>query len=178
MLARSAFLILIASLPAGTVARAEDRTTLAGYRDYKFGMSETELRKRVTVIETSADGKTKGTWLFTNLSTSVNGDDYRLGFMVDGGVLTGIELKHEETTDRIACDSDFKETVGMIQAKYGAPDGPPDRSEDVVSYMNNSKFTFQDGGLISVVAIIVGKQTEPSSCARYVIYRKGDGGSF
>lgn len=63
--------------------------------------------------------------------------------------------------------------LGLVQAKYGAPDAPPNGTDNRIGYISASRFTFQDGGVISISATWIEGFNE---CTQNVAYMVGKGG--
>jgi len=110
---------------AHSAMAAEQRVSLAGYQDFRFGTPEADVRARIKVTSESPD-KAGGTWLSSAETVQVDGDTYTLDFRIIDGSLIEVTLFRSFAVNPLACEKEFLNVVGLLQVKYGEADQPPD----------------------------------------------------
>jgi hypothetical protein len=135
-------------IPLITHVSAAERQALPGFQKFQFGMSEQQIR-RITKIEQASTEK-EGLWLTSVQSVEIDGINYRLRFLLTGGKLYRIRLSDETVASDGACETHFGRVFGLVKAKYGNPDEPPEREvfPGGLATIRTAKFTFRDGGQI------------------------------
>jgi len=136
-----------------TQASAADRQSLPGFQKFQFGISEQAIRQITKIQETSVEKE--GLWLNGAQAIEVDGVSYRLRFLLNGGKLYRVRLSNETIASDGACETNFTRVFGLVQAKYGNPDEPPERDQVLggVSTLRTARFTFRYGGQITSSAL-------------------------
>jgi hypothetical protein len=130
---------------------ADERVSLAGYQDFKFGTSEAEVRARIKVIKESKEfGAIK---LRSAETVQIDGDVYNVDFEIKDGLLAQISLLRSFSASITECETEFSDMTELWRAKYGAPDQPPGTEAIEDSFTGDAAFTFNDGGKILVIAV-------------------------
>ena len=126
---------------------AAERDTLSGFRDFRFGMNEQELRELVEIDEKKIqDNETE---LGATERIIIDGTAYKLGFSLKENKLYYIGL-HAESEDPLTCVRRFERIFGLVKAKYGDPDDDPEYENNHGMETKSVNFTFQDGARIVV----------------------------
>ena len=160
--------IAIAILIAGPAAAAE-RTKLAGYEDFAFGLSESEIRNQVAIAEEYADPE--GTWFTIADRAELDGSEYEIRLRTEQQVLVEVDLVRISAMDMEVCKASFTQMVTAVRSRYGEPDGPP-RSPTLpisMGYMGFANFTFQDGGRVDVTVIT--RPGNTGECMQMIAYK-------
>lgn len=143
---------------------AEQRVSLAGYQDFRFGTPEADVRARIKVTGESPD-KAGGTWLSSAETVQVDGDTYTLDFRIRDGLLMQVSLSRSLAVSSPACEKEFLNVVGLLQVEHGEADQPPDIVMFPDHFAGFADFTFGDGGSISVLVV-----AKPQDCDLQVGY--------
>ena len=149
---------------ACSAAAADERTSLAGYQDFKFGTLEADVRARIKVTGEAPD-KAGGTWLGSAETVQVDGDTYTLDFRIRDGSLVQVSLSRSLAVSTSACEKEFLNVVGLLQVEHGEADQPPDIVTFPDHFAGFADFTFGDGGSISVLVV-----AKPQDCDLQVGY--------
>jgi hypothetical protein len=126
-----------------------DRSQLLGYQQFKFGMSESQLRS-MTAID---DGKDEegGRRFIAKERVVIDGDKYKLSFLLKQQKLWRVNLDLMTSEAAVACRDRFDALFGFVKAIYGEPDQPPGTSNlTAITYLRGARFTFADTGVINV----------------------------
>lgn len=143
---------------------AEQRVSLSGYQDFRFGTPEAEVRARIKVTGEAPD-KAGGTWLSSAETAQVGGNPYTLDFRIRDGSLMQVSLSRFLAVGTETCEKEFLNVVGLLQVKHGEADQPPDIVMFPDHFAGIADFTFSDGGSISVIVV-----AKPQDCALEVGY--------
>ena len=161
----TSLLVGLVGLWACSAAAADQRTSLEGYENFKFGTPESDVRARIKVTGESSD-KAGGTWLSSAETVQVDGDIYTLDFRIRDGSLMQVSLSRSLAVSTETCEKEFLNVVGLLQVKHGEADQPPDIVLFPGHFAGIADFTFRDGGSISV--IVVAKSQECDLQVGYV----------
>ena len=166
------FSISFANIVFGPLALADVRDRLKGFHQFKFGITEGDIRKLATVINTGAEkGVPGGTRLKTSDKITIKGVSYDLSFLMLEGRLYRINLSNEETMSDQVCGHLFGGIFGLIQAKYGPPDtGISENTFGGISTIRRATFTFRDAGKLQPTTVSLG-----GNCTTSIAYTAGSG---
>ncbi len=164
-------LVTIAILGCGLFAlwpteAVPERAQLLGYDSYRFGMSEDEIRKRITIADPRRSDTAGVSWKATK-SVRFAGSRFRPYFYLKDGGLVRIMLTHFAEVEGKTCKGEIERLVSHLARRHGAPDAPPAKQGQKEAY--HSTFTFQDGGSIEVVSYTEGNKT---TCLDTVVYKQ------
>ena len=136
-----------------TQASAAGRQSLPGFQKFQFGMSEQDIRRITKIQETSVEKE--GLWLNGAQPIDVDGVSYHLRVLLNDGKLHRVRLSNETAASDGACETNVARVFGVVQAKYGEPDEPPERDQlfGGISTLRTAKFTFRDGAQITSSAL-------------------------
>lgn len=117
---------------------------IEGFSDYKFGMSFAEIDNKLTLSEEES---------FTDLERvfgaeepiTVLGESFTLSFSFRDDQLNVINLFRDYKASDIACISDFDRNFAAIQARYGAADSDPEKSDPMSMQV---RFTAPNGSAV------------------------------
>ena len=152
---------------------AQDRVKLSGYQDFKFGMSEAELRTKVGIVKESNESMFGGTWLTTDHLVEVNGEEYRMEVLTLEGSVVQVNLGRSFQHDPDACKAAFQRMVQLTETELGAPDSPPEIEEYASSMKASARFSFKDGGVLLIAAAAV--RGSDFGCIQNFAYRSKTG---
>jgi hypothetical protein len=160
--------IAIAILIAGPAAAAE-RAKLAGYEDFAFGISESEIRKLATIAKEYPDPE--GNWFTLADHAELDGMNYEIRLRTERRALVEINLVRISAMEMDVCKAIFTQMVTAVRSRYGEPDEPPRTPPLPVSmgYMGFANFTFQDGGRIDVNVIT--RPGNTGECMQMIAYK-------
>jgi hypothetical protein len=125
------------------------RTQLLGYDSFRFGMSEDEIRKRITIADRQRTKPGGVSWKATE-SVRFAGSRFRPYFFLKDGSLARIMLTHFAEVEGKTCKGEIERLVNYLARRHGAPDAPPAKQGQKEAYQ--ATFTFEDGGSIEVVS--------------------------
>jgi len=164
--------LVVLAVSAGV---AGERDELQGFDRFSLSMSEEALRASTIITEEKPE---EGKLRLTSSETFRIGElAYEISFLIDEGELYRINLSNNTPESDIRCEARFKRNIGLVSARYGPPDQPPERSEHgvdgtVLGVINAATFTFKDAGRLQVSATFV----VPDHCSNSVVYTRGSSG--
>jgi hypothetical protein len=127
----------------------QPRTQLLGYDSYRFGMSEDEIRKRITIADPRRSDTTGVSWKATE-SVRFAGSRFRPYFFLKDDGLSRIMLTHFAEVEGKTCKGEIERLVNHLARRHGAPDAPPSKRGQKEAYQ--ATFTFEDGSSIEVAS--------------------------
>ena len=164
----------LAFAPAATA----QRPSLDGFENFRFGMSEQELRKLADLREVQLLGGRETAWDASQPIT-VSGIEYRRRFLLKNQKLDTIILVNDANGDTFdTCFRRFERALGSLEAKYGQPDRGPERDLDTTVSRASAEFKFPNAARITILTFYsnaVGIQ--PRGCSTSVHYQAA-GNSF
>lgn len=142
------------------------RMQLPGYDTFRFGMSEDEIRKQITIADPRGSN-TGDVWWKATKSVKFAGSRFVPRFLLKDGGLASIALVHFAKVEGQTCKGEMERLVNDLTRRHGAPDAPPAKLGEKEAY--KATFTFEDGGSIEVVSYTEHNKT---TCLDTVVYNR------
>lgn len=128
----------------------QPRTQLLGYDSFRFGMSEDEIRKQITIADPRRTNTGGVSWKATK-SVRFADSWFVPRFLLQDGGLARVTLVRFAKVEGETCEGEMKRLLWELAKRHGAPDTPPARQGQTELY--KATFTFDDGGSIEVESL-------------------------
>lgn len=171
-------MVIVLSLSTSAAAVAAEKK-IEGFQNFKFGMTETSIRKISKIArrtpEEGTDNSPSGERLYLEKIANVDGVAYEISVKLVKGKLNSIDLSNEESKADGLCGGRFERIFGLIKAKYGNSDSGTNKQIDGGdSVIWSASFTFENGARIIPSTVYLS-----GSCLTTVHYGAGHGdGAF
>lgn len=145
----------------------QPRTQLLGYDSFRFGMSEDEIRKQITIADPQRTNMGGVSWKATK-SVRFADSQFVPRFLFQNGGLARVTFVRFAKVEGETCRGEMEWLLWELAKRYGAPDTPPAKQGQKEFYKAN--FTFEDGGSIEVESFI--DEVNKVICLDTVVYER------
>ena len=141
-------MVCFAVLATGASA-VERPPKLTGFGGIPFGITESELRDRLSIVKPEVyetDYETE--WFESASPVQVDGAPFLLSFMMERGILRRIGAMRAGPAENGTCKSEFDAMVDYLASQYGPPDTTSQRG---TSEFYQASFAFEDHAVIELL---------------------------
>jgi hypothetical protein len=144
-----------------------ERTQLLGYDSFRFGMSEHEIRKEITIADPRRVSTGGVSWKATKPVRFAD-SPFVPRFLLEDGGLSRIYLVRFAKVKGETCKGEMERLLWHVAKRHGAPDAPPAKQGQKEIY--RAIFTFADGGSIEVETLF--DEMNKIICLETVVYER------
>ena len=144
-----------------------ERTQLLGYDSFRFGMSEDDIRKQITIADPQRTNIGGVSWKATK-SVRFADSQFVLRFLLRDGGLARVTLVRFANVKGETCKGETERLLWHLAKRHGAPDAPPAKQGQKEIY--KATFTFADGGSIKVETLF--DEMNKLICLETVVYER------